>query len=85
MLGKLVGAIAGERAAQHVTGINGPVGAALGAGAVSVVRRFGPLGFIALAVGGYAFKRYRDKQKQDNNRVGATAPAASPSTVSTEA
>ena len=27
-----------------------------------VIRRLGPLGLIAAVAGGYAFKRYRDKQ-----------------------
>ncbi|MFA7597273.1 MAG: hypothetical protein WCY92_13060 [Novosphingobium sp.] len=72
MFGKIIGAIAGERAARHVSGVNGPMGAALGAGAVALARRFGPLGIVAVAAGGYALKRYREKQDRQH---GEKAPA----------
>lgn len=71
MLGKIIGAIAGERAARHLNGVNGPMGAALGAGAVSLARRFGPLGLLAAVAGGYAFKRYRERQ---DRQQGEKAP-----------
>ncbi len=70
MLGKIIGAIAGERAARHLNGVNSPMGAALGAGAVSLARRFGPLGLLAAVAGGYAFKRYREKRdRQPDGQV----------------
>jgi len=68
MIGKLIGAIAGEHAARHVSGINGPGGALLGVGAATLLRRLGPVGLIAAAVGGYALKRHYDKRQ-------AAAPA----------
>jgi hypothetical protein len=64
MIGKIVGAIAGKRAAQHVRGLNGPGGALLGAGAASVIRRLGPMGLAVAAAGGYALKRRHDKQQR---------------------
>jgi hypothetical protein len=64
MLGKIIGAIAGERAAKHVGGINSTGGALLGAGAATFLRRFGPLGLVAAAAGGYALKKYFDRQAQ---------------------
>ncbi len=83
MFGKIIGAMAGERAARHFNGINGPVGAALGAGAATVIRRLGPLGLIAALAGGYAFKRYRDKQERGTAAPDtATAPPRT-STTST--
>ena len=39
----------------------------LGLGAATVMRRMGPLGLVAAAVGGYAFKRY--SEKRDANRL----------------
>ena len=77
MLGKILGTIAGNQAARHIDGINGPVGAALGMGAATVIRRLGPWGLIAVAVGGYALKRYQDKKKQDTVAAGTPAQTAS--------
>ena len=73
MLGKILGAVAGERASRHFTGIDGPMGAALGAGAISLARRW-PLGLLAVAAGGYAVKRYRDRQ----DRIPTARPPAAP-------
>jgi hypothetical protein len=63
MIGKLIGAAVGAKAAQHARGVNGPAGALLGMGAVAVARRMGPLGWVAAAAGGYALKRYNDKRE----------------------
>lgn len=63
MLGKLIGAIVGERAARHVSGVSGTGGAVLGAVAPTVIRRLGPAGLIAALAGGYLLKRYADKQQ----------------------
>ncbi len=63
MIGKIIGAVAGQRVAQN-SGVNGPAGALLGAGAVSVARRLGPVGLILAGLGGYAYKRHRDKSRQ---------------------
>jgi hypothetical protein len=61
MIGKIIGAIAGAKAAEHTRGLGGPGGALLGAGAVAVARRLGPLGLLAAAAGGYWLKRRNDK------------------------
>ena len=63
MIGKLIGAAVGAKAAEHARGVNGPAGALLGVGAVAVARRMGPLGWLAAAAGGYAIKRYNDKRE----------------------
>ena len=76
MLGKILGAMIGDRAARHFDGIDGPMGAALGVGAASVIRRLGPWGLIAVAVGGYALKRYQDKKTHDKMTPGTPARAA---------
>lgn len=72
MIGKIIGAVAGAKAAQHARGVNGPAGALLGVGAIAVARRLGPLGLIAAAAGGYAFKRYSEKKQA---RPAAKRPA----------
>lgn len=64
MIGKIIGAIAGEQAARHVAGINGPGGALLGVGAATLLRRLGPVGLIAAAAGGYALKHYLEKRER---------------------
>lgn len=76
MIGKLLGAAIGAKAAQHARGVSGPGGALLGAGAVALARRLSPLGLIALAAGGYVLKRYTDKQQaRQANGTGASTPA----------
>jgi len=62
MLGKIIGGIAGAKAANHLSGVNQPGGALLGIGAMALARRLGPVGLIAALAGGYAFKLYKDKQ-----------------------
>lgn len=77
MFEKILGAIAGDRVTRHIDGMDGPLGAALGMGAATVIRRLGPWGFVAVAVGGYALKRYQDKKKQDTVAAGTPAQTAS--------
>jgi hypothetical protein len=64
MIGKIIGAIAGERLARHVGGVNQTGGALLGALAIPLARRLGPVGMIAAAAGGYALKRHYEKQQR---------------------
>jgi len=64
MIGKLIGAYVGGKAAQRARGgLDGPTGALLGAGAVALARRFGFMGMVAAAAGGYALKRHNDKKQ----------------------
>ena len=62
MIGKIIGAVAGAKAADHVRGISEPGGALLGVGAAALARRLSLPAMLAIAAGGYAFKRYKDKQ-----------------------
>ena len=65
MIGKLLGAVAGERIARRYG--TGAKGAVIGALAPAAVRRlFGPLG-LALA-GGYVAKKYYDRRKRGKPR-----------------
>lgn len=66
MLGKLIGAIAGRRVSRHVSGVSGPGGAVLGMAAATLMRRMGPAGLVAAAVGGWALKRHFEKQEAAN-------------------
>ena len=69
MIGKIAGSMIGAEAARHARGISGPAGALLGAGAVAVVRRMGPMGLIVTAAGGYAYKRYAAKRRAQQPKV----------------
>ena len=62
MFGKILGGIVGAKAADHVSGVGGTGGALLGIGTAALVKRLGPVGLVAALAGGYAFKRYQDKQ-----------------------
>lgn len=76
MIGKIIGAIVGAQAAKSEPGGLGSTGGALlGAAVPMVLRRFGPLGFVAVAVGAYALKRYTDKPAKSVKR-----PASRPRT-----
>lgn len=65
MLGKIIGAVVGRRVARHIDGIGGPGGALLGVGAATLLRRMGPAGLVAAAVGSYALKRHFDKREAE--------------------
>jgi len=76
MFGKIIGGVVGARAADHIRGLNEPGGALLGIGAAALARRLGPIGLIAALAGGYAFKRYRDKQDQRKRKPPKVRPSA---------
>ena len=76
MFGKIIGAVAGAKAADHMRGVSGTGGALLGAAAPMVIRRLGPVGLVAALAGGYAFKRYRDKQERRANARPKVKPSA---------
>ena len=77
MIGKIIGAVAGAKAADHVRGIGGGGGALLGVGVATLARRLSPLGLVALAAGGYAAKRYFEKR--DTKAKKPSRPKARPS------
>ena len=76
MLGKIIGAVAGAKAADHVRGISEPGGALLGVGAAALARRLSLPAMLAIAAGGYAFKRYKDKQDKRPARRPKVRPSA---------
>lgn len=71
MIGKIIGAIAGKRLADNVSGVGGTSGAILGIGAATLARRLGPVGLIAATAGGYALKRYLEKREARTPAGGA--------------
>lgn len=75
MIGKLIGALVGKRAAQHVSGVSETGGVLLGAAAVPVAKRLGLLGVIAVAAGGYALKRHLDREDRATPPVSGRVPA----------
>jgi len=63
MIGKIIGAFAGSKVAEHTRGIGGPTGAVLGVGAAALARRLSLPALIALSAGGYFAKRYIDRKE----------------------
>lgn len=62
MIGKVLGAFVGGKVAQHVRGIEGPTGAALGVLAPALLRRLSFPAMVALGVGGYLAKKFVEGQ-----------------------
>jgi hypothetical protein len=67
MIGKIIGAVAGAQAAKATRGMDGTTGAVLGALAVPLARRMKVPALLALAAGGYAFKRLSDMGAQERS------------------
>ena len=76
MIGKIIGGIVGAKAADHVRGINDPGGALLGIGAAALARRLSLPAMLAIAAGGYAYKRYSDKREKRSARPKVKPSAA---------
>lgn len=74
MIGKIIGAIAGSKAAESTSAIGGTTGAILGVGAATIARRLSLPTLAAITVGGYLWKRHQDKKAPASP---ATATAAS--------
>ena len=76
MIGKVIGGIAGAKAADHIRGINEPGGALLGIGAATLARRLSLPAMLAIAAGGYALKRRKDKQAKRKAEPPKVKPSA---------
>lgn len=78
MIGKVVGAFLGGKVAQHVRGVEGPTGAAIGVLAPALLRRLSLPAMVALGVGGYLAKQVFDKEtkKPAPGTKGTTAAKA---------
>lgn len=71
MIGKVLGAFVGGKVAQHVRGIEGPTGAALGVLAPAILRRLSFPAMLALGVGGYLAKKAMDRSAEKQPRTSA--------------
>lgn len=76
MIGKIIGAAIGAKAAERTRGVGGAGGALLGAGAAAVLRRMSLPAMLALAAGGYAYKRYSDRQAKPSRKQPKVRPSA---------
>lgn len=77
MIGKIIGGIVGARMAEREPGgLGGTGGALLGIGAAALARRLSLPAMLAIAAGGYAFKRYQDKQSKRPRRPKVRPSAA---------
>jgi hypothetical protein len=72
MLGKLAGAWLGEKIAGRNKGARGAI---LGYGAAALARRSVPT-LAALAIGGWAFRKWRDKRRADASYPSEATPSS---------
>lgn len=71
MLGKIAGAWLGSRVAGRHSGAKGAI---LGLGAAALVRRSVPA-LAAVALGGWAFSKWRDKRRRSPSYPSDAAPS----------
>ena len=64
MIGKIIGAYAGDKLAKQTSGIGGAGGAALGVIAAGVLRRMSLPAMIALGAGGYVAKKLYERSER---------------------
>lgn len=81
MLTRLLGVTATSMVARQIGGVAaGPVGAVVGMALPFVARRLGPMGMVAMAVGGWAIARLLkeadERAKAQTVNVTPTAPPA---------
>ena len=77
MIGKIIGGIVGAKLAKSEPGgLQGPGGAVLGIGAAGLARRLSLPAMLAVAAGGYALKRYKDKQDRRASKRPKVRPSA---------
>ena len=72
MIGKLFGAWLGERIVGRNSGAKGAI---LGYGAAALARRSVPT-LAALTIGGWAFRKWRDKRRADAAYPAEAAPSS---------
>lgn len=94
MIGKIIGAFAGQQLAKSTRGgVDGTAGAALGFIAPAILRRISLPTMALLGAGGYFAKKYYDKQndaggqkalpKSSTTSIGSTTGTATPPVVGT--
>ncbi len=80
MIGKIIGAVAGSKIAEHTSGVSGPFGAAAGILPATALRRLSLPVLIGLTAGGYFVKKAMDK-KSAGAGTGYTSPRPKTSAV----
>ena len=68
MIGKILGAMAGAKAAEHSRNVGGTGGALLGAAAVPLVKRMSIPALLAIGAGGYAYKKWSDRRDAERSK-----------------
>ena len=85
MIGKIIGAYAGDRLAKQTNSIGGASGAALGVVAAAALRRLSLPAMIVLGAGGYVAKKLYERNERkkaepevivETDATGSTAAAA---------
>ncbi len=76
MIGKIIGAYAGDKLAKKTGGIGGAGGAALGVVAATALRRMSLPAMFALGVGGFVAKKLFDKNEREKAVPGTRANSA---------
>jgi hypothetical protein len=61
MLGKILGAFVGKKAAEQTSTLGGKSGALLGLAGATMLKRMSLPGLVAVTVGGYALKKWKNK------------------------
>lgn len=74
MIGKIIGAFVGSKAAKQTSAIGGPTGAALGVVAPMILRRVSIPAMLAIAAGGYAMKKLNERSGDSEEKP--TEPVA---------
>ena len=63
MIGKILGGIAGAKAAKGSRDVGGAKGALMGAASVGLLRRMSIPALLAIGAGGYAYKKWSDRRE----------------------
>lgn len=66
MIGKILGGIAGAKAAEHSRKIGGAGGALMGVASASLLRRLSLPAMLAIGAGGYAYKKWSERRAATN-------------------
>ena len=72
MIGKLIGAAVGAKAAEKTREIGGPTGAALGILATSVISRMSIPAMLTLGAAGYLGKKFMDRNEAEKKSATVT-------------
>lgn len=75
MLGKIIAAYVGSKAAKETSALGGSTGAALGVAATALISRMSLPALAVVTAGGYLAKKLAEKNRDEAQPVPAKAPA----------